>query len=144
MKKIISFILIFVLAMSFSVNAQNDVKVTIDGVTVEFDVPPQIIDGRTLVPMRKIFECLGAQVSWIESDRSIIAIKGETIIGMTIDSAKMVVTNLISTKTQTVTLDVPPVIVDSRTLVPARAISESLGLKVDWDNDTRTVIILSK
>ena len=144
MKKIISLVLVFIIMVSFNVNAQSDVTVTIDGVKVKFDVPPQIVEGRTLVPMRKIFESLGAKVTWIESDRSIIAIKDETIIAMTIDSDKMVVTDLISTNSETVILDVPPVIVDSRTMVPARAISESLGLKVDWDNNTRTVIILSK
>ena len=144
MKKIISLVLVFIIMVSFNVNAQSDITVTIDGVKVKFDVPPQIVEGRTLVPMRKIFESLGAKVTWIESDRSIIAIKDETIIAMTIDSDKMVVTDLISTNSETVILDVPPVIVDSRTMVPARAISESLGLKVDWDNNTRTVIILSK
>ena len=131
--------------MSFFVNAQNDITVTIDGVKIDFnDVPPQIVEGRTLVPMRKIFESLGAEVTWIDSTRSIVAVKGTTVIGMTIDSDKMTVTNLVTSESKNVILDVPAVIVDSRTMVPARAISESLGLKVEWDNNTRTVKIFSK
>ena len=49
--------------------------------------------------------------------------------------------NVITVDGRSVTLDVPPMIVDSRTLVPARAVAESFGINVDWNGDTQTVIL---
>ncbi len=66
MKKIIScLVAVCMAAMSFvTVHCEDNIKVILDGKTLEFDVQPQIIDERTLVPMRVIFEALGADVEW--------------------------------------------------------------------------------
>ena len=115
--------------------AADAVRVELDGRELAFDVPPQIIEGRTLVPLRVIFEALGASVDWNGETRTVSAKKDGTDITMTIGSSVMGINS------KTVTLDVPPQIIDDRTLVPARAVAEGFGAKVDWIADTRSVII---
>ena len=66
--------------------ATTEISVEINGQAISFDVPPQIINDRTMVPMRKIFETLGAKVEWLAQTRQILAIKGEDAIVMQIDA----------------------------------------------------------
>ena len=142
MKKIFTIILTVVLAFSCtSAFAEDSITVLLDGEAISFDVQPQIINSRTMVPMRAIFTALGAQVEWVEEHRLIIAAKDTSIIAMMIDSPVMHIGDLETNEQKTIELDSPPVIVDSRTLVPVRAISDALGVAVDWDADTRTVIL---
>lgn len=126
-----------------AVHCEDDIKVTLDGKEIAFDVPPQIIDGRTLVPMRAIFEALGAEVEWSQELQSVLAEKDDTFITMTIGVNVFTVGNLRDSISEKVELDVPPVIIEERTLVPVRAVSESLDCKVDWDGENRAVIIKS-
>ena len=124
------------LCLSFTALAQNDVTVILDGKTMEFaDVAPQIINDRTMVPLRAIFEELGATVIWNEDDKSILSTRDNTIVMMQIDNHKLFKNN------DTSELDVPPVIVNDRTLVPLRAVAESFGCTVDWNAETYTVTI---
>ena len=88
-----------------------------------------------MVPLRAIFEALGADVDWDDATKTITAVKGETTIKMQIGNDKMTRNGTEST------LDSAPVIIDSRTLVPVRAIAESFGSDVSWDGETKTVII---
>ena len=142
MKKIFVLVLAVVMVMtSQCVFAQNDITVTFKGVAIEFDVQPQIIEGRTLVPMRKIFEALGANVNWVQEAQLVIATYGTSILSMEIGKNTFTVTDVMSGETRVIELDVPARIIDGRTLVPVRAISESAGRKVDWINETRTVTI---
>lgn len=114
---------------------ENEINVKINGEKVNFDVKPIMDNGGVLVPLRKIFEELGADVEWIEETKEIIAIKGDNTIKLKINNSDAYLNN------KTITLNVPAKIVDSRTVVPIRFVSESLGAKVDWDNNTRTVLI---
>ena len=120
---------------SFNVYAEKDISVYIDNKKIEFDVKPQIIDGRTMVPMRKIFEELGAVVGWFGDRQEIWANKGANVICMTINHPALY------KNTEEMGLDVAPCIVGGRTLVPVRAVSDSLGANVEWDSNTRTVYI---
>lgn len=143
MKKLLILLLCFIMVFPVSAfAAENDeISVLVSGSKLEFDVQPQIIDGRTMVPMRKIFEALGANVQWVGEANLIIATKGLNIMAMEIGKNTFSVTNIATQETKNIELDVSPVIIDSRTLVPVRAISEALNMKVDWDNETRTVLI---
>lgn len=137
-KRIISLFLtvIMVIGMiSVPVYAEDEIKVLLDGEKLVFDVPPQIIDGRTMVPMRAIFEAFGAEVLWNGDTKTVTATKDEIVVIMQIDNRVITVSGV------DITLDVPPQLIDGRTLVPARAVAESLQAKVDWDGATRTVII---
>ena len=100
-------------------------------------MPPQIINDRTMVPLRAIFEALGASVEWNQETKTVTSTKGDTTIKLTIDSNTMYVND------NAVTLDSPACVVNDRTLVPVRAISEAYKTKVDWNGDTRTVTISS-
>lgn len=142
MKKIVAIFMMVILVMSSaSAFAGNDITVTVEGVALEFDVPPQIIEGRTLVPVRKIFEALGARVDWVQDAQLVIASYGTSILSMEIGNETFTVTDVLTGETRVIALDVPSQIVDGSTLVPARAISESMGKKVNWINETRTVTI---
>lgn len=120
---------------------ENTEKVTvvIDGEVLEIeDQPAQIINDRTLVPMRAIFEKLGAAVQWLHEYRMVVANTDTTNITMKIDDATYYVNG------ESKTLDVPAQIVNDRTMIPARAVAESLGCTVEWDQATKTVIIKTK
>lgn len=137
-KKIISLILSFLIIFSVSaVYASDNITVEVDGSEINFDVPPQIINERTMVPMRAIFERLGATVEWDAGTQSIHAVKGSDTVNMQIGSADMLVNDAIKV------LDSVPVIIDGRTLVPARAIAEAFNCRVEWYDWSSTVAIFT-
>lgn len=119
--------------------AAENISVIVNGAPVEFDVPPQIIEERTMVPMRAAFEALGARVEWAEDARLIVAAYGTRIIAMEIGVKRFTVTDVVSGETTSIELDVPPQIADDRALVPIRAVSEALGKTVEW-NENRVII----
>ena len=115
--------------------AKNDISVVLDGKTISFDVPPQIINERTLVPVRAIFEALGAVVDWDGSTQTVNSSKNSVKISMKIGDATMYVNG------RAIALDSPPCVIDDRTLVPVRAIAESFGINVEWDGATSSVYL---
>ncbi len=94
-----------------------------------------MINDRILVPARAVFEALGASVNWNEITHTVTAVYDNDIISLKIDSDQMTVNNQIKT------LDVPAMVINDRTLVPARAVSEAFGCSVKWDEVYSTVII---
>lgn len=140
-KKIIAIVLTVMTAaaaLGVSVLADDTIKVLINGEQITFtDVEPYIEHGRTLVPMRKIFESLGANVEWDADTRTIVSYDpvSDVSIVMQIDS------NIMFVNETPIELDVPAVIVDSRTIVPVRAVAEGMNSVVNWDGNTRTVTI---
>jgi hypothetical protein len=135
MKKYLSFILAVLLVLVISPVAFADIDVTLDGEQIAFDVPPQIIDGRTMVPLRAIFEALDAEVDWNAETRTVTATRAGVVVVMQVGNSTITVAGV------NVELDVPPTIIDGRTLVPARAVAESFGVNVDWNDGTRTVVL---
>lgn len=110
-------------------------KVTIDGVYVEFDAPPVIVNDRTLVPVRRITEALGASVEWNEEAGKAIMVKDGKEVVMTIGQSTYFVNG------QERAMDVPAQLMGGRTVVPVRALSESFDFTVDWDEENEIVII---
>lgn len=137
MKKFLSLIMCLFMMFSICVNvsADNEINVFVNASEIEFDVEPTIIDGRTMVPLRAIFEALGASVEWDNETRSVTSVKGGTYVSLSIDS------NVINVNGVDKALDVPAQIVQDRTLVPVRAISEAFDCSVEWVNETRSVLI---
>ncbi|MDO5478369.1 MAG: copper amine oxidase N-terminal domain-containing protein [Clostridia bacterium] len=142
MKKLLPLLMAFCLILSLCVSA-SDISIIVDGKALKSDVPPTIVEGRTMVPMRVIFEELGASVTWIPDSQMIRATYREKIIDLKIDAKVLMLCNVATGEIKRTELDVAPFITDGRTLVPVRAISEALGAEVGWDNDTRTVTIKS-
>ena len=140
MQKILISLSAILMMLSFTAHAQ-DVTVKVNGSVLEPPVPAQIVNDRTMLPMRSIFERLGAQVTWLEEDRIIVATKDKSLIVMQIDNTKMSVQNILSDEVTEILLDSLPFIQNDSTMVPVRAVAETLGAKVEWDPETYTVTI---
>jgi len=112
-----------------NVPTQNQISVRLNGRAIDFDQPPIIENGRTLVPLRLIFEAMGASVDWNASTQRVTARLNNTTISMQIGNKTM------SRNNQNIELDVPPKLVNGRTLIPVRAVAESFGASVNWDGD---------
>lgn len=121
--------------LTISSRAENTIPIIINGLEIASDQPPIIIEDRILVPLRVIFEALGATVTWNNDTRSVIATRGDISLYLAIGS------NTLYKNGQPVHLDVPGQIINDRTMVPLRAVSESFGANVVWDNDTRIVYV---
>lgn len=114
-----------------------EVDVYLDGERLAFDVPARTMGGYTMVPLRKIFEELGATVEWDDKTRTVTATKGDTRLTYTVGEKHAFKNN------QKIALAAPGVIRNGSTLVPLRFVSESLGNEVYWEPYTRTVYISS-
>jgi hypothetical protein len=123
--------------MQTSAFADKDISIIVNGEKVQLDQPPIIEDGRTLVPFRAVLEKMGASVDWDNNTQTVTCVLADKEVSLVINSDKM------QTNQGEITLDVPAKIVNSRTMVPIRAISEGLGAEVDWNEGDRSVIISS-
>lgn len=118
--------------------AAGDIRLVIDGESIDTSPQPVIQNSRTLVPVRLVSEKLGAQVEWNEQDRTVHIVKGSRSVLLRIDShlveynAGEKVFNL---------CDVPPQIIEDRTFVPLRLVSNALGVGIEWEDASRTVYI---
>lgn len=117
---------------------EKGISVVLDGKKIEFDVQPQIIGDRTMVPLRAIFEALGATVEWDGDTQTVTSVKGNKTIILSVGVDRITING--SSKK----LDTVPCVVNDRTLVPVRAISEAFDMKVDWDGGSMTVKISSE
>lgn len=131
-------LIIILVCPNWMVMAEENINVVLDGKTITFDVPAQIINGRTMVPMRKIFEELGMGVEWFDETQTVMAAKQGVVVEFPVGSTT------VSRNTVEQTIDVPAQLVGSRTLVPVRFVSEFIGAEVVWDGNTNTVFINSK
>lgn len=143
MKKIISLVIALGIAISsVTAFAQRDITILKDGNKLSFDVAPYIVDGFTMVPMRAIFESIGAKVTWDQETKTVIALYGAD------EDAKALIlqigANYAFLNGEKIEFKKSAEIVNDRTFVPLRAVNESLGYKVDWDQDTYTVTITTK
>lgn len=118
-----------------TVTTPKSIDVKVNGKSINFDQAPIIDNGRTLVPVRAIFEALGASVEWYSETGTVVSKRGNTTIKMTIGSSTM------QKDSKDISLDVPAQIINDRTLVPVRAIAEAFGCNVDWNSNTQTVTI---
>ena len=141
MRRTVKMLLILVLFIGIvtgspkAINASSDITVLLEGQQMSFEVPPQIIEGRTLLPLRAIFEALGLEVNWDDATKVITGTaEGKEII-LELDSKEAKVNGVDKT------LDVPAKAINGRTLVPVRFIAESLDMNVVWNQERKTVKI---
>lgn len=113
----------------------ESITVLLDGSPLDFSVEPFITEGTTFVPMRAIFEALGAQISWDDASKTVTSSKDGTEIKITIGSTD------VYRNGEKGTLLAAPVISEDFTMVPLRFVSESFGCSVSWNGETQTVVI---
>lgn len=145
MKKfIICFVLCAVMQLVNVYATVDTITVTVNNENLVTSVSPEIVNGRTMLPMRAIFESLGAKVTWIEKDRLIFATRNDTFMTLQIENPEMVVQKIGNEESVSVSLDTAPYIKEGHTLVPVRAVAEALSAKVEWVDETRTVVITTE
>ena len=127
----------FVLVMQI-----DNPNMTVNGVQTEIDpgegTVPVIQDERTLVPVRAIVEAMGGTVTWDGDTQTATLVLGEDTIKLTIGSTTAYLNDVAST------LDVTPIIINERTMLPIRFIAESFKFEVAWDGDTQTIFIVKE
>lgn len=118
-----------------SFNATPAICVYINHEKLDSENLPFIYDDRTMVPLRSIFTALGAKINWDDVTKTVTAIKDTTILSLTTGE------NIAYKNGVPIPLDIPPLIFNSRTYIPLRAVSECLGCTVKWDETTYSVYI---
>lgn len=123
--------------------AQREITVKVDGRAVKFkDQKPVIVNGRTLIPVRGVFEEMGWTVNWFDSTKTATLDKDGIIISAKIGAKVLIYNDLGEIKE--IPLDVEAQLINGRTMVPLRAISEEMpGVKVEWDDKSSTVYIIT-
>ena len=134
------------LCLNFNVFASDDITVNINNEAVTFDQKPFIENDRTLVPIRAIAEKMLFDVQWEQTTQKITLENFNTVLTLYVDKASITkelkhASDTYKNKSTTIALDVPARIIESRTYVPRRAISELFGATVEWDNKNRAANI---
>ena len=148
MKKILSIILVAaIVSGALCVTSfAEDITVEFEGTNLSFDVEPEVIDEHLMVPLRKIFEEIGATVKWNNDTKTVSARKNSKTVSLTLESSDLTIDK---GKTddegnpilETIELDVPATARKGRTMVPLRAVSESFGYNVQWLEKENKVVI---
>ena len=135
--RIIVALVISLLCLIPTVSAYSEkvISLEIDGTVIRTEVPPTVIGGRTMVPVRDIFEACGANVTWDPATKKITGSKGGKNVVMQVGSNKLYMNSSVAT------MDCTPVIIEGRTLAPARYVAESFGGIVDWNAEDKVVMI---
>ncbi len=133
--KKLGLVMVVISLMMTTVVFANGISVTLNGIPINFDVEPQMINDRTMVPLRAIFEALGATVEWDNDTQTVSAYRDNTVVVATIGSKIMYLND------EEIMMDIAPVVINDRTLVPARFVAEAFDCDVDWEGNTQTVII---
>ncbi len=138
MKKLVSALIcaLTMFAAAAAVSADgDDIAVYVDNSAVEMTQKPVILDGRTLVPVRAIFEKAGATVSWDSQDTSATIKKGDTAVYIKLNE------DFIYKNDAPIVLDVPAQLIEGSTYLPVRAVSEAMGFGVTWDSANKSILI---
>lgn len=151
--KLVSVICVFLLLLSVSAEATGyfydgsyheytaePIWLSVNGQLIQCDMPPILLNNRTMVPAVFVFTALGAEVTWLSRTRQVEISYGEQQILLTIDSRDVLLNN----RTVSMNANDPPAkIINDRTMIPARFVAENLGMQVGWDNATRTVSLIA-
>lgn len=137
LKKKVAITFAFSTILSSAVFAQN-INVVVDGSLVNFlNQQPVVVDGRTLIPLRGVFEKLGYSVVWDANTKTATLSNGTYNVVMQAGNKTFEVNS------KTFNLDVPAQIINSSMMIPLRAVGEGTGVSVNWDANTKTAEITS-
>lgn len=123
-------------ALSTSCFAQ-DINVNLNGSVINFEnQKPVVVEGRTLIPLRGVFDKMGYNISWDGTKKQVTLSKSTGTIIISIGSSSFTVNE------KTVSLDVPAQIINGSTMLPLRAIADATGAEVLWDAPTKMATIV--
>jgi len=152
MKKIVALVLSLLLVMSvtFVDAAQiyyddswhtyegNIFTLKVDGKTINCEVPPIVFDDYSVVPARDVFEAMGATVDWNAVNQKVTVKYDDTKVEVFINKRAVKVNNVEKTA------PIPAKLINGKTMIPVRFVSEALGFSVDFDSSTDTILITTK
>jgi sugar lactone lactonase YvrE len=121
----------------------DQVKVVYGENVIAFDTAPELIDGRTMVPVRALSEEMGYSVEYSAMDQAVSLTKADVRIEFHIGDSEMII-DLEGSEEQVIKLDAATYIRNKRTYVPLRFFSEEFGLDVQWNQNNKTVILRDK
>ena len=114
------------------------IDVHVNNQPITMDVPPVIVEGRTLVPIAAISQALNGEVSWSPETKTVTIVRGMSTIMLQLQNQNAVLNG------QSVLLEVPAQAIEGRTMIPVGFIAQAFGENVEWDAATRTVLINSE
>lgn len=94
-----------------------------------------------MVPVRATFDALGADIEWFGEIQTVIATSGSTLIALKIDNPLLIVSDVQTQGIKTIELDSPPVLLNSKTMIPLRAIAEIFDYQVNWSEANKSIFI---
>ncbi len=113
----------------------SDARIFYNGEKIDFDVPPIVENDRTLIPLRGLFEKMGAEVSWDGNTSTAAVVKNDTRLSFQKNYYRVYVNGVAKY------MDVPTRLTGGRTMIPLRFLSDELGYEVNWNENTRTIDI---
>lgn len=119
----------------------DDIKVYINNNRINYDTMPVNINNRILVPVRATFDALGADIEWFGEIQTVIATSGSTLIALKIDNPLLIVSDVQTQGIKTIELDSPPVLLNSKTMIPLRAVAEIFDYQVNWSEANKSIFI---
>jgi len=114
---------------------ERDIVIYVNGKKLQSDQKPLLLAGRTMLPLRAIFEALQASVHWNGVSKTVTARRGNDMVSLTVGEERMQVNGSIRL------LDVSARLMNGRTLIPLRAVSEALNAAVEWYGQYETILI---
>lgn len=125
-------------SVALAAKSADDIAVKLISDNKIIDTQSVVVNGRTLIPVRKLLESVNATVDWDESAQRIDLVRNDKKISMHIGS------NILTTSDGDKVMDIAPVLYNGNTTyAPIRAVAEEFGLSVDWDGGTKTILVTS-
>lgn len=110
-------------------------EILVNGSPQQMDVEPVIVDGRTMVPVRFISQAMNAPVLWDNDTKNATVVQKQRWLDLWLDE------NLMAVNGKNVELDVPPLLLEGRTMLPLSAVASAMGVEVEWEAETKKVFL---
>lgn len=136
-KRIIMILGMLAIAAFPAAAQEKPIDLVLDGVVIQSDTDPVIVNNRTMIPARALFEAAGYQVEWLPASRQVSIDSNQNGILLTLDKEAVQVNG------KTMIFEIAPHIINNRTMIPVRFTAEALGFTVDWDAPNRRVLVTS-
>ena len=136
-------LLTLILLLSFSINIyaseSQNIHVFYNNTEIPMNPTAQIINERTLVPLRAFLEYFGLYVGWVQEAQQVVTYNDKVWITLVLNSNEAIINT-----TEKKFLDVPAQLIENRVFIPLRFFAEQFNLNVEWDQKTQSVLLTDK